>query len=247
MRDAQLEWDSIAAEYDKKIVRGDFFRNKILDGALIRNIGEVKNKTLLDLGCGQGYLSEIITLTETKMVGIDISKTMIKIANKRYKKNEVSFVVGNIEKKLPFEENIFDITVSNMVFMDIENPKKSIKEVVRVTKNGGAFILSILHPLFTSGTIHKPIKDFILHKSPSFLMKDYKKEKKIMWKILNTSKKTTVFHRPIEFYIQLLLNQNISLLNFEELTLPEIYNKNGFQKLLHSIPMFLIIKGIINK
>lgn len=247
MRNAHLEWNSIAAEYDKKIVRGDFFRNEILDRALIKHIGETKNKTLLDLGCGQGYLSEMVSSTGTKIIGIDISETLIEIANKRYKKDGISFVVGDIEEELPFKENVFDITISNMVFMDIGDPKKSIKEVVRVTKNGGTFILSILHPLFTSGVVHKPIKDFFLYKSPSFLIKNYKKEKRMTWNILNTTKKTTVFHRPIEFYIELLLNQNISLLSFEELTLPEIHKENGFQTLLHSIPMFLVIKGIINK
>ena len=247
MRDAHLEWNSIAAEYDMKIVRGDFFRNEILDKALIRNIGEIKNKTLLDLGCGQGYLSKIITSEGTNIIGIDISENLIEIANKRYKKEGTSFVVGNIEEKLPFEDNTFDTTISNMVFMDIENPKKTIKEIVRVTKNGGTFIFSVLHPIFTSGIIHKPIKDFLLHKPPSFLISNYKKEKQMMWNILNTTKKTTVYHRPIEFYIQLLLDQNISPLGIEELTLPEKHNENGFQTMLHSIPMFLMVKGIINK
>lgn len=247
MRDAQKEWNEIAAEYDDKIIRGDFFREKVLDVSLRKHIGSVNNKLILDLGCGQGYLSKALTSDGATTVGIDASTALIEIANKRYKGTNTSFVVGNIEKQFPFQDNYFDIVVSNMVLMDIENPKQTMQEVVRTTKEGGLFVFSILHPLFTGGNIHKPIKDFVLHRRPSFLLRDYKKQKQTSWNILGTTKITTVFHRPMEYYLSLLIEQNISISKIEELTLPEIHNESGFNRMLQEIPIFLVLGGIINK
>jgi len=244
MRDAQKEWNEIAAEYDKKIVRGDFFREKILDNILIKNIGNVEKLHILDLGCGQGYLSNKLSLLGAVVSGIDISNELVSIAKTRYK--NISFVVGDIEKKLPYQDHQFDVIVSNMVFMDVENPEKTIEEIKRVSKPGTRIIVSILHPIFTGGEIHKPISDFFLFKKPSFLLRNYKKQKTLHWKIFDTTHKTTVFHRPIEYYINLLLKNNISVVHIEEGVLEDAFNKNGFQKMLNNIPMFLVITGIIN-
>ena len=244
MRDAQQEWNAIAAEYDKKIVRGDFFREKILDTILIKNIEDVKNSCILDLGCGQGYFSNLLSSLGATVSGIDISNELISIAKTRYK--NISFVVGDIEKKLPFQDHQFDVIVSNMVFMDIENPEKTIREIKRISKPSARIVISILHPIFTGGEIYKTMLDFLLFKKPSFLLRHYKKQKTLHWKILNTTQKTTVFHRPMEYYINLLLKNGISIVHIEEGTLKDIDAENGFQEMLNDIPMFLVVAGIIN-
>ncbi|RJQ30110.1 class I SAM-dependent methyltransferase [Candidatus Parcubacteria bacterium] len=244
MRDKRGEWNRIAAEYDLKIVRGDFFRKNILDSALLKYFKNIKNRSVLDLGCGQGYFSEILSTLGAHVTGIDISENLIAIAKKN---KNINFFIGDIEDALPFEDNSFDIVVSNMVFMDLENPERAIKEVIRVLKKNGLFIVSILHPIFTSGSIYKSIKDKICLQDPSFLLKKYKSKKKIGWNILDTTHTTTVFHRPIEYYINLFSSHNIFISNIEECVLPETFNENGFYRTLHHTPMFLIIEGIINK
>jgi hypothetical protein len=130
--------------------------------------------------------------------------------------------------------------------MDIEYPENALKEFVRIGKNNGSVVVSILHPLFTSGKIYTPFKDYIQRNDPSFLIRDYKKSKTSNWSIFETTHKTVVFHRPLEYYVN-LFSEHLILSHIRELTLPETHAENRFQKMLHTIPMFLILKGIINK
>jgi ubiquinone/menaquinone biosynthesis C-methylase UbiE len=247
MRDAQKEWNQIAAEYDEKIVRGDFFRKKVLDPALLEEMGNVNTKKILDAGCGQGYFSKILSDLGAHVVGIDVSDSLITIAGDRYKSSDaLSFRECDINKSLPFSNNYFDAILSNMVFMDIEHPDVALKEFVRVGKNGGSIVVSILHPIFTSGKIYTPFKEYIKRSEPSFLIKQYKTQKSLKWNILETAHTTTIFHRPLEYYIN-LFSKDVALSHIRELTLPCTYKENGFYKMLHTIPMFLILKGIINK
>ena len=58
-----------------------------------------KPKTLLDLGCGTGNYSNLMTKLNLNVTGIDISKSMLKIAKSRYKKNKnLIFKKSNILK-----------------------------------------------------------------------------------------------------------------------------------------------------
>ncbi|MFA5870509.1 MAG: methyltransferase domain-containing protein [Candidatus Paceibacterota bacterium] len=247
MRNAQKEWNQIAAEYDKKIVRGDFFRKTILDPALIGEMGDVNTQKILDAGCGQGYFSKVLSDLGAHVVGIDVSDSLITIANDRYKSsNTLSFRECDMNKSLPFIDDYFDAILSNMTFMDIEHPDVALKEFVRVGKNGGSIIVSILHPIFTSGKIYTPFIEYIKRRESSFLIKQYKKQRSLEWNIPGTTHATTTFHRPLEYYIN-LFSKNITLSHMHELTLPNTHKENGFYKMLHTIPMFLILKGTINK
>ena len=50
----------------------------------------------------------------------------------------------------------------------------------------------------------------------------------------------------MEYYINLLLKNGISIVHIEEGTLKDIDAENGFQEMLNDIPMFLVVAGIIN-
>ncbi|MDB9752275.1 class I SAM-dependent methyltransferase [Pelagibacteraceae bacterium] len=57
------------------------------------------SKSLLDLGCGTGQYSNLMTKLQLNIVGVDRSSSMLKIAKKKYKKNKkLNFVKSEIEK-----------------------------------------------------------------------------------------------------------------------------------------------------
>jgi 23S rRNA (guanine745-N1)-methyltransferase len=60
---------------------------------------------ILDAGCGEGFYTHQHKLIENQVYGVDISKTAVKIAAKRYK--GCSFSVGTLSH-LPFEDKFFD-------------------------------------------------------------------------------------------------------------------------------------------
>ncbi len=122
---------------------------------LYLEVGIKDAKIVLDVGCGSGVVTrDIAHLTKGRVIAIDDSKEMIKVAKNVLKMyNNIEFRVGNAEK-LPFKDNIFDIVTCNLVLMWASNPQKVVNEMTRVTKPGG-IVLATLEPDY-GGKLHWP-------------------------------------------------------------------------------------------
>ncbi len=104
----------------------------------------LKNKKLLDVGCGPGiHLKEYIKRGVIG-TGIDLSEKMINLA-KDYCP-QAKFKKGNVYN-LPFEDKSFDIVTASFILDHLKNLEKGIKEIERVLKVGGLFIFSVPHPI----------------------------------------------------------------------------------------------------
>jgi len=111
--------------------------------ALNIKLGEV----ILDLGCGRGNETiEAAKLAgpEGMAIGLDITDAMIiqAIATATNEKiKNVAFTQGDIEN-LPFSNNIFDGVISNCVINHAEDKRRVYREIRRVLKFGGRFVVS---------------------------------------------------------------------------------------------------------
>ncbi|HYC34426.1 MAG TPA: class I SAM-dependent methyltransferase [Candidatus Paceibacterota bacterium] len=95
------------------------------------------NPLVLDAGCGSGRDSKELHKGGAKVIGIDISKGMLKIAQRD--NPDIEFVHGDITN-MPFEDNRFDgvWAQASLVHMEtIEEAKQALKEFYRVLKPGG--------------------------------------------------------------------------------------------------------------
>ena len=108
----------------------------------------IKNgEFLLDIGCGRGNESIEAALKagpEGKVIGLDVTKEMIEKARENALNSGVSnidFVEGEVEY-LPFDENTFNAVMSNCVINHALNKKKAFKEIFRVLRTGGRFVIS---------------------------------------------------------------------------------------------------------
>ena len=83
--------------------------------------------TILDVGCGDGYITNPLS-EQYEVTGMDISEEALKYL-------KCDGVVGDITN-IPFEENTFDIVIINDVLEHIEDAqyKKALSELMRVTK-----------------------------------------------------------------------------------------------------------------
>jgi predicted RNA methylase len=81
----RAEYDAFAKEYqDSKQLP---FRTYAEQPLLVELIGDVKDKAVLDLGCGEGiYARKIKAMGAKTVVGVDISSEMIELANAAEKK-----------------------------------------------------------------------------------------------------------------------------------------------------------------
>ena len=100
-----------------------------------------KGKYVLDVGCGIGITPCYITKRYgCRVVGVDISETMIHWSKERAKRegleDRVEFRVADAQN-LPFEDDLFDIVICESVNAFIEDKQRAVSEYVRVVRPGG--------------------------------------------------------------------------------------------------------------
>jgi len=108
---------------------------------LFRVLEENKNKKILDVGTGTGFLSLLLAELGYEVVGVDLSEKMLEKAREKAAKYnlKIRFEVGEAEN-LDFKDNSFDAVVCRHLLWTLPNPQKAVKEWIRVTKHGGRII-----------------------------------------------------------------------------------------------------------
>jgi ubiquinone/menaquinone biosynthesis C-methylase UbiE len=102
--------------------------------------------TLVDVGCGPGYLLVDMAraLYDLKFIGVDISPQMIEKATDNITgsgfSERVNFRVGDIQG-LPFESGSLDFVVSTLSLHHWLQPRQGFEEILRVLKPGGQFLI----------------------------------------------------------------------------------------------------------
>lgn len=101
----------------------------------------VKDKTVLDAACGEGYGSNILANSAKNVTGIDIDETSINHAKERYKRENLTFLRESCTE-LPFKNNSFDVIVSFETLEHLTEQEEMLKEFNRVLKDDGLLIIS---------------------------------------------------------------------------------------------------------
>lgn len=126
---SQNKWD--AELYDSK---HSFVSQLGTD--LVQLLNPQSGESILDLGCGTGYLTDKIADSGAKVIGIDNASTMIEQARKNYPNLMFEVADGT---NLHFTEQ-FDDIFSNAVLHWIKEPEKVIAGIWRALKPGGRFV-----------------------------------------------------------------------------------------------------------
>jgi len=87
--------------------------------------------TVLDVGCGNGYLCSQLKRNINAVSGIDLSKARIDDAKTRYP--AIMFLQGSAYD-LPYDENSQDLVTAVETIEHLENPVEAVKELRRVSK-----------------------------------------------------------------------------------------------------------------
>jgi SAM-dependent methyltransferase len=104
----------------------------------------LEDQIVLDAGCGPGTFGAILAETN-QVVGVDISKRAVVVANTRARKAGVRFVglVGDLEL-LPFRDGTFDVCFGGWVMHHFADVGPVIRELTRVLKPDG--LLALFEP-----------------------------------------------------------------------------------------------------
>ncbi len=107
----------------------------------------IENKIVLDIACGEGYGSNIISRKASFVYGVDIDEMTIQNAKKKYLQSNLEYKIGNATN-IPFEDNTFDVVVSFETIEHHDKHDEMIAEIKRVLKPEGIIIISTPDKLF---------------------------------------------------------------------------------------------------
>ena len=210
---------------------------------ILELMGHVRGKRVLDAGCGGGFYSLWLSEKRAKVLGIDGSEEMIKIAKNRAsrKKLRARFLIGDVSD-LKIEDGAFDLVLSTLVLMDVKKLDKAISELVRVTRNGGCIVISVQHPILTGGDWERGSGRKLFRKLDNYFTE---RELEAAWK--NEKKERVAFkyyHRPIQAYIEPFLERGCFLTRLIEPYPHEAYrimNPKEYED-TKRIPHFIILR-----
>ena len=127
-----------AATYDEDM-KGQHARS--LYPVLLEKLSHIPFQSALDLGCGTGEMLKLILQEDThkELCGIDLSEKMLAVAKSKLPE-QVKLILGDSES-LPFSDNAFDVVYCNDSFHHDPAPQNVLREVYRVLKPGGTFLM----------------------------------------------------------------------------------------------------------
>jgi ubiquinone/menaquinone biosynthesis C-methylase UbiE len=115
---------------------------------------------VLEIAPGPGYLAiEIARLAHCRVVGVDISRTFIRIAKDNAEKAglDIAFEEGDAAD-LPLPANAFDFVVCTAAFKNFTRPLAALDEMYRVLKPGGTALIVDLRKDFSPQAIRDYVK-----------------------------------------------------------------------------------------
>jgi len=116
-------------------------------------------KVVMDLGCGEGYGSDILARGARFVVAADNLLGMLMQAREKYARENIAFVVCDAQR-LPFRAASFDTVISVEVVEHIEDVRVCLEETKRASAPDGVFIISTPNRLLRLLPFQKPWNRF---------------------------------------------------------------------------------------
>ncbi|MFH1710909.1 MAG: class I SAM-dependent methyltransferase [Nanoarchaeota archaeon] len=144
IRETKDSFDNWAESYDAGILTPLLFKR--IQRKIVRIVGELENKDVLDVGCGTGSL--IIMIYDknktNRFTGVDISENMIEAARKKTSGHKnIEFIVGKTGN-LPFDRDRFDYVISSVSFHHWPEHEMALKELYDLVKPSGKLLIADL-------------------------------------------------------------------------------------------------------
>lgn len=205
---------------------------------------DFKGKNVLDLGCGYGWHCKYAVDNGAGFVlGTDISHRMLEIAEQKNNDKRIKYQCTAMED-LTFSADSFDVVLSSLAFHYIKDFEPLVKRIFSWLKQGGEFVFSVEHPVFTSyGTqdwyydkdgkiLHFPVDNYY-----------YEGEREAIF----LGEKVTKYHRTLTTYLETLLKNGFALQHIVEPKPPEEMMDIPGMKDEMRRPMMLLISARKNK
>src|SRR6266567_2557179 len=140
--DFASQYATMVAERNKKEIKDDHFLSSFLAA-----IGDVSGLTVLDAGCGEGYISRILTRRGANVTGMDISSRLVEMAHAQDPDGSINYQIADLSQPLPAAyQQHFDLSASFFVLNDIHDHRGFLSTLGSVIKRGGRAVFFLNNP-----------------------------------------------------------------------------------------------------
>lgn len=212
-------WEAIAGRW-VELVRGEGSGASPENWAPFVELLPGPGRLTIDLGCGEGRIARKLRGAGHRVVGIDSSPTMIRMAFDADPKGD--YRIGDAGA-LPLDPGAADLVVAFMSLQDMDDHVAVTREAARVLEAGGRFCLALIHPFWSAGVFepHDPEATFRIEGS-------YLESIPHLRPVL----KVPSVHRPLETYARALEEAGLLIEALREL--PKRHRSSGrFPAYLH--------------
>ncbi|MCH7905509.1 MAG: class I SAM-dependent methyltransferase [Armatimonadetes bacterium] len=139
MSDCKNVWGTTekAREYERESVPG---RLALWPGKLLPFAKLCSSDRVLDVGCGTGVLTIAAHLVSETVIGLDINESMLAVAAS--KEPLIDWRIGDA-CDLPFDDESFDVVVSQFALMFVDDAAQALSEIWRVLAPGGRLVVAV--------------------------------------------------------------------------------------------------------
>ena len=246
-------WDRIAAWRDRRMGdAGDLWHRAIIDPTVREVVGPVRGLRVLDLGCGNGYLTRRWAREgAARSVGVDGSAASLRYARRREhaRPTGAQFLRRDAAALVGLEDGSFDAVVANMSLMDIADLEGAVLEAARVLAPTGRFVFAINHPCFdVDGRSAWVVERVWYEETVARKVAGYREARavRVPWKLDDGSYAyTTGYHRPLPSYFAALRSAGLAVTRLEEpWPLPEAVAKSPQGRFLMEVPLHLVVEAV---
>jgi len=141
------DYDSIAERYIEHTERPDSWNNLYERPFMITRFPELKDKNVLDLGCGSGFYTGYALEKGARVTAVDLSKAMIDRLSQRIHSDKLRLECADISKPLSFlGATSYDYVICSLVIHYIKDWTPLLNELYRILKKNGRVFISTHHP-----------------------------------------------------------------------------------------------------
>jgi ubiquinone/menaquinone biosynthesis C-methylase UbiE len=230
-----------ASSYGRfSVSRDGQMQYQLIEKALQNFLLPDPNLSILDAGCGSGWLVSELSKQYKTIQGIDLSPDLIKKAENTYP--GLNFQVADLSSVLPFKNQSFDIIILNLVIHNIEDQVRAFKNLVSILKPGGKILMTSVNPYYgyPVGVWKRSWWQILLRHKPTLKLRAYNRlaggDRNFVW-----NKTIPARFSPLPEQINNAITAGLTLEHIEDLETISDSPKFDFQYRLYRFPLITLM------